>query len=481
MTRWFAALAAILILGVACLGGSATGPSASQSRITGSLEAGLIAYVGDQGVGVVDPSTGKVSIVAPVPGGGAFRAAGPVWASSADVSYPVLYFTIHDDRPAERRDSAGVVPYDWLFRVDPFTGVIDPIAESLDSQSEGPIGLVGNSRFLALTVGCCATYEVDAWDLTQTAGGLKVLSKPPAQAAFFTQGAAPGKSALIAVRAFGTGAWYWLNAEAGVLNPFPITLGPDDGPIAISADGALVAVALPDHGLVIRSISVAVPLASPSPSVEASATASASPRPTSSPAAPRRVNSNLGHPDGLAWSPDGKQLLVAVNGELQLYSASAPDGTAPVTRFASNANVQGVAWSRPIPGKTFAMVKPSGGPQAMVDALLGVTKLPAEADTPANRPLTKVYLWQFDSTKTSPIAAITDATPAVMAKYPPLHAGVVYHHWAPLDTWELLGGCYRYRVVITGSVAPTASTFGLGGIELCSAPKASGSPTAKPT
>jgi hypothetical protein len=445
----------------------------------GSLDAGLIAFAGDQGIGVVDPSTGKIVIVAPLPGGGAFRAAGPVWASSPDVSYPVLYFTIHDDRPPERRESAGVVPYDWLFRLDPFTGTMDPIAASFDSQSEGPIGLVGNSRYLALTVGCCATYEVDALDLTQTAAALKVLAKPPAQPAFFSQGVAPGKSALVAVRAFGTGAWYWLNAEAGVLNPFPITLGPDDGPIAISPDGTQVAVAMPDHGAMIRPINVEIPLASPS--AEASTASSATPTPKPSPAAPRRVNSKLPHPDGLAWSPDGKQLLVAVNGELQLYNASAPDGTAPVNRFTNNANVQTVSWSGSIAGKTFAMVKPSAGPQAMVDALLGATKLPAEIDNAAARPLTKVYVWQFDSTKVSPISSIADASAATLAKYPPLRAGVVFHHWAALDTWELLGGCYRYRVVIAGSTAPVASTFGLGGNELCSAPKASTSPTAKPT
>jgi hypothetical protein len=127
------------------------------------------------------------------------------------------------------------------------------------------------------------------------------------------------------------------------------------------------------------------------------------------------------------------------------------------------------------------MAKASAGPQATVDALLAVTSLPPEADTPANRPLTKVYLWQFDSTKASPISAITDADASVLAKFPPMRAGVVYHHWAPLDAWELLGGCYRYRVVITGSVAPVAATFGLGANELCSAPKPSASPSAKPT
>jgi hypothetical protein len=112
----------------------------------------------------------------------------------------------------------------------------------------------------------------------------------------------------------------------------------------------------------------------------------------------------------------------------------------------------------------------------MVDALLAATKLPAKADTAANRPFTKVYVWQFDSSKSSPISTITDATDAVLAKYPPIHAGVVFHHWAASDTWALLGGCYRYRVVVTGSVAPVASTIGLASSALCSA-KASPSPS----
>ena len=183
------------------------------SPLTGGLAQGLIAYVADQGVGVLDPATGQSTIVAPLPAGAAFRVAGPVWGPEAGVSYPVLYFTIHDDRPAESRNSSGTVPYDWLFRADPFTGAIDALAASQDSSSEGPIGLTANSHYLALSVGCCTSYEVDALDLSQPAGALKVLSRPPTQAAFFTEGTAPGQSGLVAVRAFGTGAWYWLNAD----------------------------------------------------------------------------------------------------------------------------------------------------------------------------------------------------------------------------------------------------------------------------
>src|SRR4029077_12814796 len=173
--------------------------------------------------------------------------------------------------------SPGVLPYDWLFRVDPFTGRIDPIAASADRQSEGPIGLVANSHYLALSVGCCTSYEVDALDLTQAAGAMKVLSRPPGQAAFFTEGAAPGPSGLIAVRAFGTGLWYWLNADAGVLNPFPLKLGPNDGPVAISADGTMAGVSLPVKGAVIEPINSSLPLPSASPITGTAAAATGSP------------------------------------------------------------------------------------------------------------------------------------------------------------------------------------------------------------
>jgi len=53
MTRFTAALAAALILGVACQSGSPNGTPASAPRIAGSLDSGLIAFIGDQGVGVI--------------------------------------------------------------------------------------------------------------------------------------------------------------------------------------------------------------------------------------------------------------------------------------------------------------------------------------------------------------------------------------------------------------------------------------------
>lgn len=472
-----------LLLATACGGGVAPTAARTPSPVQGALSGGLLAYLGDKGIGVLDPSTGKSMLVAPLPAGAAFRASGPVWAPAPGLSYPVLYFTVHDDRPAERRTSAGVIPYDWLFRVDPFTGVIEPLAASADLQSEGPFGLVANSHYLVLTVGCCANYEVDAFDLTGAISTPKVLAKPPSQAALFTEGAAPGPDGLIAVRTVGTGAWYWLNPTAAVLNPFPLSLGPEDGPIAISADGTMAAISLPDQGPVIEPINVAAPLASPTvvtsggaavTSSPAAATPThASPRPS---AAPHHVNSKAPHVDALAWSPDARQLAVAVNGELQVYNAAAADGAGLEHRYLTGAGIIGVDWSLPLTTKSLDMVKPAKGPQPFVDALLTATRLPAAADTLAARPLTKVYLWQFDSSKTSPLAAIATPSAAVLQQYPPLPAGVVFHHWAPSQTWQLLGGCNRYRVVIAGSIAPTASTIGLQSNVLCNA-LASASPS----
>jgi hypothetical protein len=486
----FAAVLAALVLSAACGGG--TQPVAavkhSPSPVAGGLSSGLIAYVGSGGIGVLDPATGKAKIVAPL-APGEFRVGGPVWAPAPGLSHPVIYFTVHDDRQMESRSSGpGVQPYDWLFRVDPFAGTIDPIAASQDSTSEGPIGVVANSHYVALTVGCCATYEVDALDLTKPAGPLKVLSRPPDQTAFFTEGIGPGDSGLVAVRAFATGAWYWLNADAGVLHPFPLKLGPDDGPIAITPDGMMAAVALPSGGAVIEPINSGLPLATASASTSAgattpaTATAAGSPSPKATPiasATPRQVNPTLLHPDSLAWSPDASELALAINGEIQLYKAAAP-GTAPAARYLTGSGVAGIAWSGALADRSLTDVVASPGPQTLVDGLLTATRLPAAADTPANRPLTQVYVWQFDSTRASAIATIADATPAVLAKYPPLDAGVVLHHWAPTGTWTLLGGCYRYRVVITGSIPPVATTVGLAGSTLCSAPKASPAASSSP-
>ncbi len=392
----------------------------------------------------------------------------------------MIYFAIHDDRPPERRTSPGVVPYDWLFRVDPFRGTIEPLAAGADFESEGPIGLVANAHYLAMTVGCCTDYQVDVLDLTQRSAQVKILTRPPDQPALFTEGAGPGVDGLIAVRGAATGAWYFLNPSLGVLNAFPLKPGQDDGPIAFSPDGTMVAISLIDHGALIEPVNLAPILPSPSASA-ASASPATSPTakasPTASPVQPRRVNSKLHHVDSLAWSPDAKTLAIAIDGGIQLYAAAGKDGDAPVKTYSPAPGVTGIDWSGEIAGHSLAEVKAADNPQKLVDALLTATALPAAADTPANRALTRVYLWAYDSSKPSPIASITDATPAILQKYPPLAAQVNYDHWAPLDSWALMGGCTRYRVVVTGSIAPAASTFGL----LSNSPCLGASPSPTPS
>ncbi len=465
MTRFFRAHSQVLIAAfvLAACSGSTSAPQHSPSPIAGALSDGLMAYVSSSGVGVIDPGTGKSAVVAPLPQAGAFRVAGPVWGPAPDVGYPVIYFAIHDDRPAERRTSPGVVPYDWLFRVDPFKGTIEPLAAGADFESEGPIGLVANAHYLAMTVGCCSDYQVDVLDLTQPSAQIKILTRPPSQPALFTEGAAPGVDGLVAVRDAATGAWYFLNPSLGVLNAFPLKPGQDDGPVAFSPDGTMAAISLIDHGALIEPVNLAPILPSPSAGAS-SASPSARPTgasPTASPVQPRRVNSKLHHVDSLAWSPDAKTLAIAIDGGIQLYAVAGKDGDAPAKTYKPAPGITGVDWSGPIAGHSLAEAKAADNPQKFVDALLTATALPAAADTPANRALTRIYLWAYDSSKPSPIASITDATPAILQKYPPLAAQVNYDHWAPLESWALTGGCTRYRVVVTGSIPPTASTFGL--------------------
>ena len=160
-------------------------------------------------------------------------------------------------------------------------------------------------------------------------------------------------------------------------------------------------------------------------------------------------------------------LAIAIDGGIQLYAVAGKDGDAPVKTYKPAPGITGVDWSGPIDGHSVTEVKAADNPQKFVDALLTATALPAAADTPANRALTRIYLWAYDSSKPSPIASITDVTPAILQKYPPLAAQVNYDHWAPLESWALTGGCTRYRVVVTGSIAPTATTFGLPSNTAC--------------
>jgi len=487
------ALGALLI--AACGGSSAPVAAHPPSPVAGALSEGLIAYASSGGIGVLDPLSGKTAAVASLTPG-AFRVAGPVWGPAPGIPYPVIYFAVHDDRPMESRNTSGVIPYDWLFRADPFTGSLSALGAQPDFESEGPIGLAANAHYLAFTVGCCSDYQVDVLDLTKPNAQLKVLTTPPDQPALFTEGAAPGLNGLIAVRGAATGAWYFLNPTLGVLNKFPLAPGADDGPIAFSPSGDLAAVSLFQGGPLVEPVNLAPIVASPSPeaggsgspkaSPKASATATASASPSASTAPPHRVNSKLLHVDALAWSADSTKIALAVNGAIQIYNAGGKDGDKALAQFPAGGQVTSLDWSGSMLDRALADVKPTPKPQTFVDALLASTRLPAAADTGQNRPLTDIYLWSFDSSRASPLAAIVDASASTLERYPPLSGMVNYHHWTATGAWPLTGGCIRYRVVIAGSIPPVASTFGLGSNALCNAPpspspSSTTSPSAKPS
>src|SRR5258705_13967857 len=78
----------VIVLVASCTGSGTPVAQVTPSPVEGALGQGLIAYVAGSGLGVLDPSTGKNTVVAPLPAGGAFRITGPVWAPAPGVTYP---------------------------------------------------------------------------------------------------------------------------------------------------------------------------------------------------------------------------------------------------------------------------------------------------------------------------------------------------------------------------------------------------------
>src|SRR3981081_109100 len=98
---------------------------------------------------------------------------------------------------------------------------------------------------------------------------------------------------------------------------------------------------------------------------------------------------------------------------VEIFADAGADGTAPVNKYLSGENIIGVDWSPPVSSKSLALGKAGSRPQPIGDPPLEPTTLHSAADSAAARPLTKVYLWQFDSSRSSPIATISNPTPAI--------------------------------------------------------------------
>jgi hypothetical protein len=433
-----------LILAAALLGACAAGTTTSQPRptpkaspVAGGLTAGLIAYRSAQGIGVLDPNSGKQVLVVPI-SGQQFRIAGPVWGPSARAGAQALYFTLHDDRVQESARSDGVVAYDWIFRADPFTGALEPIAAAPDQASEGPVNLVGGPHELAYTVGCCGDYSVSRMRFASPPEPPRALQQLAGAGSIYVEGISPLTGWLV-VRSSG-GSWAWYEPDGGTTQELNVGLKADDGPIAISEGDRLAAIS----GGKVQTADL------------------------------KAGGQFHSLPSGMAavsldWGPESR-LALANGGGLTVIEAAVEGATpAPPSHYLAGTGVSAVSWSEAMPGLTLAGVKPVPGPQALVDGLQAATRLPAGDVSVGDRARTKVYVWRLDlkqpGAATSQVATVTKVTPAFLAQHPPLAASVLWHHWSAAD-W-LLGGCYRYRVLVTWPSGSVASTMSLGDPKAC--------------
>jgi hypothetical protein len=288
-------------------------------------------------------------------------------------------------------------------------------------------------------VGCCGDYRVRRLrpgDPPQPPSALPHLDQA---GSIFAEAVSPLTGWLV-VKSSG-GSWVWYDPETGRTQQLAVELKPDDGPVTISDGDRLAAVS---GGKV----------------VVADAKAGGQPRELAAagPAA-----------SSLSWGPSGRLAVVANGGVTVVDTAGEGASPAPATRYLSLAGVSSVSWSAPMPGLTLAAVRKVPAPQQLVDALLTASRLPAAVDSVAGRARTKVYVWRLDlkqaGAQNSAEAKVTKVTPAFLGQHPALTADVLWHHWAATD-W-LLGGCYRYRVVVSWPSGSVASTIGLGDQAAC--------------
>src|SRR5260370_12741687 len=123
MARLLRARSLVLIAAfvLAACSGSTSAPQHSPSPIAGALNDGLIAYVSSQGVGVIDPGTGKSLVVAPLPQGGAFRVAGPAWGPPPPPPQPPLLFPRPTHRAPTRPSRPPRRPFQRASQCSPFS------------------------------------------------------------------------------------------------------------------------------------------------------------------------------------------------------------------------------------------------------------------------------------------------------------------------------------------------------------------------
>ncbi len=332
----------------------------SPPAVSPPLTQGLIAFLGRQGVGVVEPRTADQLLLeaaptgslTPRPGATSFQngtrsiTGGPVWVTPPGASTPVLYFSAWWCC-SDTGSPAAAWPYVWLLAGDPFAGTLRGLSSRWTfSYPVHELLAVSSGQLVeAVQPDQQATVTIQPLDGQGRASAVS----PPQGDMLWLEGVAPsGRWVVTSATWLTDQVWSWLDPRTGATEPFPLpstgaTQGTffrfpkGDGAIAVSPDGNLMAMALPIGSQPNSGGEIALD------DLHAKTGWSIL---TSSLAAP---------PTSLAWSPDGRQLAAAVNGDLWLLNPSA-EGGAP-RLLVSGAGITDISWSEALPAETMAALR----------------------------------------------------------------------------------------------------------------------------
>lgn len=440
--KWFKAFPIALGMVVAmCACGpirstTSSGGAHRSSSTPAALSDGLIAYLGNQGIGVLDPRTGShmlvengsVGSVAPSAGGfnipmGTTRlTGGPVWAASPGSAVPLLYFGAWwcCSKPASAASQ-----YSWLLAGNPFAGTVT--AESLTVTIPEPVHalLAVSGNQLAEGEQIDQNAYVTLFSLhTQ---GAATMVKPPTGSMLWLEGIAPSGQWVVASGTWQSNqTWFWFNPGTAATKPFPL---PDSGTtqgsffrfqtgsgsVAFSPDGSEVAMALPVSSASSSAGEIAI-------------------KNLSTGTGWRTLSASLpAPPTSLAWSPDGQMLAAAVGGNLVLLNPIAQGG-APQTLLSGD-GISDISWSGPLPAMTMAMVRSLPDLRSAVRSIA----LPL---SPATVPI---------SSPTALRAVVTDGYGAAVAGAP--------------VSFAIRGVCSAATSCpVPGAIQPSAATTGANGV-----------------
>jgi hypothetical protein len=423
------------------------------------LSNGLIGYQNGSGIGVIDPITGQHRILLRVPANSLpldvshpgqqsrpFRVEGPVWGPSPGSRLPSLYFSLYDDRKWE---TDSLAHYSWLFRANPFTGSLQPLAVRVAITDDGPESLVAYRGGIAFGLGCCQRLGIVTLPLDRTGQPHSPRSLfLPNRMLFPLGGSLGGRVVALLYRLGntphqqGTTRVVWLDPRKERLSRFALPAGIKSNHVhvvAFTPDGKKMALAIGPG-------QIAIFVHTPHPTL-------------------RLVHIPFQSvPSNLAWAPNGQELAVRnVAGRIFVLRLMSHVTTMQTLLLHSTGSI---SWSSELPMTDLHDLHTLPSPIPFVDGLLHVTHLPHHVYGYVHHPgaAVAVHLYPFDPHTPAAIRSkIASATRPLSEAYPSLPTLTDDYYWAP-RTW-LLGGAHHYRVIITGYSHTIAFTVELNTIQ----------------